>query len=112
MGRDKRQSKKDNSPGGGLGKLLKVQPGEGLTVLLLGGAVLATDAGYWMGGNGVDGLVFGHFGSDILPYLLMLKGLMAFGAITLYSRWLAQFNRRNMLWIVTGITLAFLMISR
>src|SRR5438045_3029979 len=111
MGRDTRQLKKDNSAGS-LGKLFKVQAGEGRIVLLLGGAALATEAGYWMGGNGLDGVVFGRFGSDILPYLLMLKGVMAFTAITLYSRWLAQINRRRMLFVITGITLLVLVASR
>ncbi len=99
-------------PAGRLGKLLKVLPGEGQTVLLLGGAILATEAGYWMGGNGVDGLVFGRFGSGVLPYLLMLKGVLAFLAVTLYSRWLVLFSRTRMLFLITFATLLLLLLGR
>ena len=95
-----------------LGRLLKVQTGEAGPLLLIGGAIMATEAGYWMGGNGVDGLVFGRLGSEVLPYLLMLKGVLAFGAITLYTRWLVQINRRRMLIITTLATFVVLLASR
>ncbi len=94
------------------GKLLRMQPGEAGPVLLLGGAILATEAGYWMGGNGVDGLVFGHISSDNLPILLMIKGLLAFTLITLYSRYLVTFSRMRLLFVITLATVVVLLGGR
>lgn len=110
MGRDKRQITK-NAASGGLGQFFKVERGETNTVLLLGGAVMATEAGYWLGGNGLDGLVFARFGSDTLPYLLIIKGFLTFLTITLYSRWQVKFNRSRMLFIVTIATLLVLFVG-
>lgn len=97
---------------GWLGSLFKVQPGEGSSVLLLGSAILATSAGYWLGGNSVDGLVSGRFGAAVFPYLFIIKGFFAFVAITLYTRWLVQINRTRMLIIITAATVILLLGSR
>lgn len=111
MARGKTQAQPKTSSGRIAG-LFRVQPGEGIPVLLLGGAILATEAGYWMGGNGVEGLVFGRFGAGILPYLLMIKGVLAFTLITLYSRYLVVLSRMRMLFIITAATCIVLLVGR
>jgi HEAT repeat protein/ATP/ADP translocase len=112
MARDKRYRPKNKQSTGGLGKFFKVESGEGRVVLLLGGAIMAIETGYWMGGNGLDGLVFARFGSDTLPYLLILKGILTFLSITLYTRWLVSVNRARMLNIVFFLTLLVLVMGR
>jgi HEAT repeat protein/CRP-like cAMP-binding protein len=92
-------------------EFLKIKSGEGRLVLLLGGAIFATNAGYWLGSNAVDALLFSRY-PNALPYVLMLKGAIAFVVITLYSFWAERLNKQLLLTISTSIVLLVLIGGR
>ena len=101
----------NNSSGNRVAGFFKVKGGEGIGLALLSGAMIAVESGYWMGGNGLDALVFGQYGSGVLPWLLMTKGVLAFIALTLYGYWLNRVNRGVLLattsfTVVIGLLLA------
>lgn len=88
---------------------LKIKRGETRLVLWLGIAIFASEGGYWLGGNAVDGLLFSDYpATQSLPYVLILKGLFAFVAIWLYSIWAERVNKRTMLTITTSAILVLL----
>ncbi len=101
----------NNSSGNRVAGFFKVKSGEGIALALLSGAMIAVESGYWMGGNGLDALVFGQYGSGVLPWLLMGKGVLAFIALTLYGYWLNRINRGVLLattsfTVITGLLIA------
>lgn len=102
-------ARKSGSGSGQLASFLKIKAGEGRAVFLLGFAMLATEAGFWLGGNGVDGLVFNKLPVDqTYPYLLILKGVLAFFAISLYNTWLVRVNKTRLLVATSLITIIVL----
>lgn len=108
-----KSSKPGASGSGSIGAFLKVRSGEGRAVFLVGFAILATFAGFWLGGNGVDALVFARFKlEDIYPYLLIIKGVLAFFAISLYNVWLVRVNRARLLVVTSLLTVVVLLASR
>ncbi len=94
----------------GLAAFFKVKAGEGRAVFLVGFAIMATSAGYWLGGNSVEAIVLNKLGAESLPYLLIGKAVLAFFSISLYNVWLARVNRTRLL-TVTSLLTFFILIG-
>jgi HEAT repeat protein/ATP/ADP translocase len=94
-----------------VGQFFKVKHGEGQKLLLLAGTLLAVEAGYWLGGNAVDALVFSQYGSGVLPWLLIGKGVLALLTLTLYGYWVSRVNRTFLLTLTTTVIVVGLILS-
>jgi HEAT repeat protein len=107
-------ARQTGSGSGNLGDFLKIRPGEGRAVFLLGLAIMATEGGFWLGGNAVDALVFSRFNpfEQIFPFLLIAKGFLAFFAISLYNVWLVRVNRARLLAATSLSTMLILLLAR
>ncbi len=104
---------KQSSGSSGLASFFKVKAGESRAVFLIGFAIMATEAGYWLGGNGVDALVFNRLDLfKTLPFLLIGKGVLAFFAISLYNVWLVRVNKAVLLTATSLLTMLVLVLAR
>ena len=60
-----------------MGRLPNVAPGEGRLVSTVLAMMIAVWAGFAVGGNGIEGLLFARVGPDALPYLYVALGIAA-----------------------------------
>ncbi|HEY7281357.1 MAG TPA: hypothetical protein VID47_07150, partial [Actinomycetota bacterium] len=59
-----------------IARALRVNPGEGRVVFPLLGMMVLAWAGFSIGGNAVEGLLFARFGPTALPYLFVGLGVV------------------------------------
>ena len=70
--------------------VLHLQPEEQGLVLLVGAVFLDTQATHGLSANTADTLFFSRFSVEFLPQMYMLLGLLAMGATSTRSIWLAS----------------------
>ena len=89
---------------------LKVQPGEGRMAALLIGLMLCASAGSTIGSTSIDALFFARFGTEWLPYLYVVLGLVTFINLMAVSALLGRV-RRERLYLLVPLVLALLLIA-
>ena len=77
------------------GRVLRVQPGEGRTVLLMVAVMFAATAGFTIGESGVSALFFERVGTDALPTIFLAQGMTGLVAMLVLTGSLGRVDRRR-----------------
>jgi HEAT repeat protein len=78
-----------------LGRILRVQQGEGRTVGLIVGLMVVACAGLTIGESGVTALFFDRVGADRLPLIYLAQGVTGLVAMLALTGSLTRFDRRR-----------------
>ncbi|HEX8993290.1 MAG TPA: HEAT repeat domain-containing protein [Anaerolineales bacterium] len=95
-----------------LASILRVKPGEGRLVLLVGLLFLCIQAGQGLGDNAASALFFLRFGVGFLPYMYLLLGGTTVVLTTAYSAGLGRFNRGRFFQALILGTVLVLLVER
>ena len=77
------------------GRVLRVQPGEGRTVLLMVAVMFAATAGFTIGESGVSALFLERVGTDALPTIFLAQGAIGLVAMLVLTGSLGRVDRRR-----------------
>lgn len=93
-----------------LGRVLRVQAGEGRTVGLIVALTFTTFAGQTIGESGVNALFFDRIGADSLPLMYLAQGATGLAAMLALTGWLARFDRRRA-YVVLPLSIAVVVLA-
>jgi len=80
---------------GTVGRMLRVQPGEGRTVALVVALMFVTVSGQTIGESGVSALFFDRVGTSALPLMYLLQGATGLAAMLVLTGSLGHGDRRR-----------------
>jgi HEAT repeat protein len=80
---------------GPIGRMLRVQPGEGRTAGLIVALMAVAFAGSTIGESGTSALFFDRIGTDALPTMFLVQGVVGLGATVALTRALARADRHR-----------------
>lgn len=92
--------------------LLRVEPGEGRTVLLVMAAMFVGTAGYTMGESAVGALFFEHVGADALPTIYLAQGATGLVAMLVLTGTMGRADPRRAYVVIPVAAAAFVLLER